>query len=45
MVEEVIKQETKKMLEAKDYKLKNYFDKYENADHAPLAQLDRATAF
>lgn len=29
MVEEVIKQETKKMLEAKDYKLKNYFDKYE----------------
>lgn len=29
MVEEVIKQETKKMLEAKDYKLKNYFDEYE----------------
>ena len=28
MVEEVIKQETKKMLEAKDYKLKNYFDEY-----------------
>lgn len=29
MIEEVIKQETKKMLEAKDYKLKNYFDEYE----------------
>lgn len=29
MIEEAVKKETKKMLEAKDYKLKNYFDENE----------------